>query len=95
VHGLEEELVAMDLLFRRLLERQELVRPQIALIVARARSGENRLGVVLDFARCFGARHEKSILPSRFSAYELESRSAVELLPVFCVARGGRAASST
>jgi hypothetical protein len=57
VHGLEEKLVAMGLLFRRLLEREQLVGPEIALVVARALPGEDRLRVVVDLACRFGARH--------------------------------------
>src|SRR5437870_2835327 len=47
VHGLEEELVRMRPLLRRFLQRKQLVRAEIALVVGCAPAGENRLGEVL------------------------------------------------
>src|SRR5262249_40812546 len=50
-----------------LLQGEQLVRAQIALVVAAALPGENRLRVVLDLACRFGGGHSKRILPCRFS----------------------------
>jgi hypothetical protein len=47
VHGLEEQLVGMRLLLGRLLEREQVVRPQVALVVRRALPGQDRLGEIL------------------------------------------------
>ena len=47
VHGLEQELVGVRALFRRLLQRQQLVRAQVALVVRRALAGQDRFGEVL------------------------------------------------
>ena len=47
VHGLEEQLVPVDALLGRLLEREQLVRPQIPLVVRGALAGEDRLRRVL------------------------------------------------
>ena len=47
VHGLEEQFVGMRLLFGCLLQREELVRAEVALVVRRSRSRQDRLGEVL------------------------------------------------
>jgi hypothetical protein len=47
VHGLEEQLVAVYLLLWGLLQGQQLVGAQVALVVACALAGEDRLAVVL------------------------------------------------
>jgi hypothetical protein len=47
VDGLEEELVRMCSLIGRLLQREQLVRAQVALVIRRALAGQNRLGEVL------------------------------------------------
>jgi hypothetical protein len=46
VHRLEQELVAVGPLVRRLLQREQLVRTQIALVVAGRSSRQDRLGKV-------------------------------------------------
>ena len=43
VHGREQQLVAMAHLGRRLLQREQLVRPEVALVVARAPAGQDRV----------------------------------------------------
>ena len=58
MHGLEEKLVPVDLLVRGLLEGEQVVGAEIALVVARALAGENGLRVVLRSA----SRHARSIL---------------------------------
>src|SRR5207248_5941817 len=50
VDGLEEQLVAMDHLLRRLLQGEELIGAQVALVVGGALSRQDRLRVVLDLA---------------------------------------------
>ena len=57
MHGLEEELVAVDPFVRRLLEREQRVGVEVALVVAGAVAGEDRLREVLV------RRHGRSILP--------------------------------
>ena len=47
VHGLEQQLVRVRLLLGRLLQGEQLVRAQVALVVRRARPGQNRLGEIL------------------------------------------------
>src|SRR4029453_3944663 len=47
VDGLEEQLVAVHLLLGALLQGEQLVGAQVALVVACARAGEDRLAVVL------------------------------------------------
>src|SRR6476620_4470692 len=47
----------MRLLLWGLLQREQLVRPEIALVVARPGTRKNRLGVILDFARRVGVAH--------------------------------------
>src|SRR5262249_60025892 len=47
VHGLEEELVGMRALLGRLLQGEQLVRAQVALVVGCALPRQDRLGVVL------------------------------------------------
>src|SRR6476660_1068954 len=47
----------MRLLLWGLLQREQLVRPEVALIVARPVTRKNRLGVILDFARRVGVAH--------------------------------------
>ena len=59
VDGLEEQLVAVSLLGRGLLQGQKLVGAQVALVVACALAGEDGLAVVLDLA----GGHRGSILP--------------------------------
>jgi hypothetical protein len=56
VHGLEEELVAVDPLVRGLLQAEQRVGIEVALVVAGAVAGEDRLRVVLV------RRHGRSIL---------------------------------
>ncbi len=57
VHRLEEQLVPVRLLVGRLLEREQLVRAEIALVVALGVPRQDRLRVVLD-------GHARSILAS-------------------------------
>src|SRR4029077_12057317 len=47
VHGLEQQLVAVDPLLGRLLERQQLVGAQVPLVVAGPGSGQDGAGVVV------------------------------------------------
>ena len=59
VHGLEEQLVPVHPFLGRLLEREELVRAQVPLVVRGAVAGEDRLREVLD-------RHRRgAYFPSR------------------------------
>ena len=46
MHRLEEELVAVRPLVRALLQREQLVRAQVALVVAAAGAGEDRRELV-------------------------------------------------
>ena len=76
---LEEKLVAVGHLLRRLLEREELVGAQVALVVALAAPGQDRRVVLL--GRGLGrvaARHARSILPAMG---DLFSDAAGERLP--------------
>ena len=61
VHGLEEQLVGMGLLLGRLLEREQVVRPQVPLVVRRTLPGQDRLGEILVRLGCHGVFG--SILP--------------------------------
>ena len=47
MHGLEEQLVGMGALVGRLLQGQQLVGAQVALVVRLALAGQDRLGEVL------------------------------------------------
>ena len=63
VRDLEEELVAVHPLVRPLLEREQLFRVQVALVVRRRSALQNRLRVVLGLrARIRVRRHGRSIL---------------------------------
>ena len=76
--GLEEELVPVHPLVRRLLERKQRVGVQVALVVARAVALENRLGEVLV------RRHGLSILPEMsdlFADAARERSAALAPLP--------------
>ena len=68
VDGLEEELVVVRPLLRRLLEREQLVGAQVALVVARRVAGQDRLGVVL--ARRSRGRVARLATPEHTSAHE-------------------------
>src|SRR3954453_11698068 len=72
VDGLEEELVAVGPLALALLQRQQLLRAQVALVVARRRPLEDRLAVVLDLV----GGHSGSILPGGATFSPTRRRSA-------------------
>ena len=61
VHGLKEQLVGMRLLLRRLLQREQIVGPEITLVVRRPFPGQDRLGEILVRLGCHGPT--RSILP--------------------------------
>src|SRR5882724_412643 len=68
VHRLEQQLVRVDLLVWRLLQREELVRPQVALVVRRPLPGQNRLGEILVSLGCQGpAEHTSPAMSDLFS----------------------------
>jgi hypothetical protein len=77
VDGLEEELVVVRPLFRCLLEREQLVRAQVPLVVARARPREDRRELVRE-ASLLLSRHALSILRAMrslaFDSLRRESR---------------------
>src|SRR5437870_5528859 len=68
VHRLEQQLIRVDLLFRRLLQREQIVRPQVALVVRRPLPGQDRLGEILV---CLGrqgpAEHTSPAMSDLFS----------------------------
>src|SRR5438874_5579707 len=61
VHRLEEELVGMRPLLGRLLQREQVVRAEVALVVRRTLPGQDRLGEILVRLGCHGP--VRSILP--------------------------------
>src|SRR2546430_12864219 len=68
MHRLEQQLVRVDLLFRRLLQREQIVRPEVALIVRSPLPGQDRLGEILV---CLGrqgpAEHTSPAISDLFS----------------------------
>src|SRR5207253_4865107 len=78
VHRLEQQLVGVDLLFRRLLQRKQLVRPQVALVVRRPLPGQDRLGEILvSLGRQGPAEHTSPAMSDLFSDSASERLPAV------------------
>ena len=77
VRALEEELVVVRPLLRRLLERKQLVGPEVALVVAGARPREDGREVVRE-PRLLVSRHALSILSG---VSDLFSDAAAQRLP--------------
>jgi hypothetical protein len=51
MHRLEQELVAVNLFLRRLLQREQLVGAEVPLVVTPALPGQDGLRVILDLGR--------------------------------------------
>ena len=74
MHGLEEQLVAVRPLLRGLLQREQLVGSQVALVVAGALAGEDGLAEVLDLA----GGHGGSILLGVSDLFADSARAQIE-----------------
>src|SRR5918995_999124 len=80
VHGHEQELVSVHELVGGLLEGEQLVRPEVPLVVAGGRPREDRLGEVLDFRH--GWREHTSCVSDLFSDAARERIPDIAPLPL-------------